>query len=227
MMTPRDFWASRFPDPETIAAHHARHAVLADELVAASGTDAPLPVITAFIMAGDRLSAGVAEEMVRAGVPFDQALIHVGSYAVVDWALRMYEAGFTKHVHLLHILPGLWSGSDPDDTDPRFLWLWEKAWRRNGTRTILSDPGNPLPLPAIGGTSWLTVYRGQDAGAKPGIAWTLDEAVARKFANGAALRVGYRPNPEVMKAVVRPRKVLAYLTGRGESEVIVDPLDLR
>jgi hypothetical protein len=107
----------------------------------------------------------------------------------------------------------LWRGADPDDTDPENLEVWRRLYRLNGSHYIRD--GRPLPA-----GQYVTVYRG-GAPLEPGIAWSTDPKIARKFANGAGLRV--RTHGEVIRGEVHRKHVLAYITGRGEAEVIVDP----
>ena len=108
---------------------------------------------------------------------------------------------------------------DPDDTDGRYLRLWKSAWVANG-RHYIRD-GRSLPRSG----RLLTVYRGQMPEDKFGIAWTTDPKIAQVFANGAGARVPQ--NGTVFMAHVHRDHVYAYLTGRGESEVILDPFMLR
>ena len=56
-------------------------------------------------------------------------------------------------------------------------------------------------------------------------AWTIDRDIAEKFANGAATRQANRGGV-IYQATVDRSRILGYLTGRGESEVIVDPKDV-
>lgn len=182
--------------------------------------------IAAIIMAGDILSAEDATARVAAGEDPWRASIRIGSYARLDWVIAQHEAGRITARSFYRRLPELWRSSDPDDTDPRFLAYWGKAWRRNLRATILD--GDPLPEGAT-----LTLYRGQDPPSRPtpgrlavGIAWTTDRAIAEKFAMGAGLRQAHRRGV-VLTAQVARGDVLAYLTGRGESEAIVDPAALR
>ena len=60
----------------------------------------------------------------------------------------------------------------------------------------------------------ITIYRGQDAAARVGLAWTVDRAVADKFVR--AVRT-----PTIIQAKVRKRNVAAFLSCWGESEVIL------
>jgi len=211
-----------FDDKEAMRARDEPVMKLASELC---DKDASLPYISAFIMAGDILTGERSRKMVAAGVSYQRAVHFVGSYARLDFALWAQEHGFCTREELLDDLPDLWRGSDPDDMDPRFLTLWHEAWVRNRRKPIIDGRAVPGRV--------LTIYRGQDAeddtfGRDPdrlpvGIAWSLDEKVAQKFANGAALRVSHRPNPVVYVAKVERKNIYAYLTGRGESEVVVNP----
>lgn len=195
-----------------IVAREERRSALAIEIMHA---DPSIGFITAIIIAGDRLSAQRAEDLVESGaMKAVDAMSHVGSYARLDFAVRMHEAGRMTKTELLDNLPSLWRDSDPDDTDPRFLKLWKEARKRAGR--IVRDSAQGLPR---GRT--VTIYRGQDRGAQLGIAWTTDREIAAKYAYGMALRQSNRDGVIVTAEV--PRKfVLAYLTKRGESEVIVD-----
>lgn len=211
-------------DPVAMAALVQRQADIAEGL---QRDDPTLPDVTAVIMAGDILSGERADVMLTAGAPFVMALHAVGSYARLDWALRHQEAGAVTRTALLEMLPDLWRGSDPDDTDPRFLALWREAWAAGGRRTILDR--DPLPAERVsgpGGRKYYRVFRGQEDGARIGIAWSLDRAVAERFAKGAGLRAPTK-NPVVYEARIHHRAVLAYLTMRGEAEVVVNPGDLR
>lgn len=182
--------------------------------------DPSLPYITSIIMAGDKLAADRSWEWLKTGYKsFIEAQVFVGSYYRLDFWVRAMEQGFTTLERLLEELPELWRASDPDDTDPRYLRLWKKSWERNGRKYIRD--GRPIPSR----TKMLTIYRGQDKDVAFGIAWTLDPKIARKFANGASLRVKNRGGI-VYRAKVPRTKVMAYLTLRGESEIIIDPKDI-
>lgn len=191
---------------------------LSAKVAAVSEAYPTVPAITALIMAGDALAADRATAMVEDGVPFDEALPFVGSYARIGWMLDMAEADHIPLDRLLDLFPRYWPGSDPDDTDPRLLAVWENLWRLNG-RSPVTD-GEPLPP---GRT--LAIYRGQGAGDPLGMAWTLDPTTAARFAAGASLRVrGAVIDPVIVHSRVHRRQVFAYLTNRGEAEVIIDPI---
>ncbi|OWM01252.1 hypothetical protein B7435_16965 [Mycolicibacterium peregrinum] len=66
----------------------------------------------------------------------------------------------------------------------------------------------------------VTVYRGVNHGAHDhGMSWTADPAVAHRF----ALRFGGHGQPQVLTGRVRKSDVIAYLHGRNEDEILLDP----
>jgi len=176
-----------------------------------------LPILTIVVMAGDLMSRDIADYHVqKKGWSVKRAGFLVGSYARLDWYVDQYENGNLPLRDLLDLLPEEWPGCDPDDTDPKFLKLWKKAWKKNGELYLFDGPALP-PKPI------LTVYRGQFKATDPlGIAWTTDKKIARKFANGASLLVDIQG--VVLTRRIRISDVYAYLTGRGESGIICDPL---
>ena len=172
-----------------------------------------LPPITVIIMANDAAGADMVDAAVRAGeLSYETALWQLGSYSRMEYALQWQEDGFATRDELLDKLPDLWPGSDPDDTDERFLELFREAFERNGG--IVTDGKDLRP----GKT--LTVYRGQRPYDEVGFAWSLDPKVAQKFANGASFRQPVAG--EVIQRKVAREQVLAYFTGRNEKEVILD-----
>ena len=204
------------PTLEEAAAQHEAISVRATALMDA---DPRLPYISAFVIASDLTQADRSLQWLREGKhPWKMAEAFCGSYGRLDLRVRALEEGLISETEAITDLPGQWSGSDPDDTDPRFLALWKSAVRFNGGK-YLRD-GKPLPR-----RRHLVVYRGQDEGAPFGIAWSLDANIARKFANGAATRQHQR-NGVVYHTMVRRIDVLGYMTGRGEAEVVLDPASL-
>lgn len=191
---------------------YARQMAMAVELHEA---DPRLPLVSALVIAGDRLSDMRSRRWVEQGADPVTCVAFVGSYARLDFALWLLERGDIDDGWMLAELPSLWRGSDPDDTDPRFLSLWRRMYSANGGK-YLRD-GKPLPKRS----PWLRVWRGQDTGAPFGIAWSLDRDVAARFARGAATRQTDRGGT-VYDLHVPRSVVLGYLTGRGEQEVIVD-----
>jgi hypothetical protein len=180
-----------------------------------------LPVITAHIIAGDLMSAERATRQVAEGMPAEQAVNLVGSYARWDWALQMVAAGVLSEQWFQDNVCHLWSGSDPDDMKPEYLAVWQRARLRAGG--VIRD-GRPLPT---NGNSLLRVFRGGPPfNLRGGFAWTTDPKVARRFANGAGVRTP-QAGGIVISGLVRHRDVIAYITDRNESEVIVDPRRVR
>lgn len=70
------------------------------------------------------------------------------------------------------------------------------------------------------GAEFIWLYRGQRAEDPIGISWTTKRSVAKKFASGAGFRT--KIDGVVYATQVRRMNCLAYITGRGEHEVIVD-----
>lgn len=165
--------------------------------------------ITAHIMSGDLAAAEIITAQVKARkMTASKAVNYIGSYARFQWAVE-----HLPKPELYRKLPELWSGSDPDDTNPAYLELWREASR------IKKGPvldGKKLPR-----RRELLVYRGQRPQDPIGFSWALDRRIAYKFATGAGLR---RPIDDgtIYEARVRREWVLGYLTGRGEAEVIID-----
>jgi hypothetical protein len=176
-----------------------------------------LHYITASVMANDLLSARYRSEQVAAGEAKAEDVVWlIGSYARWDWAVTMVAAGRLPEAWFDENIADLWRGSDPDDTNPAYLAIWKTAARRNGG--YVRD-GRGLPRSAS-----LTVYRGgpPTPATRRGFAWTTDPKIAAKFASGAGERI-QRKDGVVISGIVNRKDVLAYITGRGESEVIVDP----
>ena len=205
-----------FPTQEAVTAYlqspefltrERRRLELAHELHETKGVN----FITAVIMAGDLLTAEDATERVKNKelTPL-QALNHVGSYAKFDWALKH----LTK-IQLLKRLPYLWMSSDPDDSNPEYLKLWKQAFKANANKTILYKKHLPK-------CKMLTIYRGQIGKDNPGFAWTTNWRTAFQFSKTGGGR-GVISGGVVLKGIVPKNKVLAYITERGEFEVIVDP----
>lgn len=170
--------------------------------------------VTAYVIAGDIVSAEKATELVESGARPEEVVNYIGSYARFDWAVKNLPRAY-----LFKRLPELWSGSDPDDTNPEYLQLWREAYAANCFGALYDDRCKELPHGV------LTLYRGQPEGAPLGISWTRDIGIARKFARSGGLRETIADGV-VLKAKVSAGVCMAYITGRGESEVIVDPDDL-
>jgi hypothetical protein len=201
-----------------MAAENERLAPRIAELMA---KDPQLPVWTAMTIAQDEATVVRARQAIKDGESPSEAVHLVGSYARFGAAVELLP----KRTLYRDIID-LWRGSDPDDSDPTFLEVWKaahaaKVAKRGKYLSSYLRDGKPLPSNA----RTVTVYRGQDPGAPMGIAWTTDFDTAEKFARGAATRQKNREGVVLVAHVMRSA-ILAYITGRGESEVIVDPTDL-
>lgn len=178
--------------------------------------DESLPVMTRIVMAGDLRQAQDALLRLKSGeVDVERALVLTGSYGRMPLLLRALDDGLITMDKALDLLPEWWSCSDPDDTDQRLICLWEQAFARKGG--LVTDEGHSLP-----GKAYLTIWRGQRAGDPLGCAWSLDRGIAARFAAGASFRSPI-PNPQIIEAKVPRGVILAYITGRGEEEVILNP----
>jgi hypothetical protein len=169
-----------------------------------------IPFINAYVRAQDNMSADYATYRVEQGDKPEDAMVYCGSYSRMQWAKEHIPP---KRLH--EMLPGIWSGADPDDGDPAMLTMWQDAYRATGNRT-LTDGAVPW------GTSGklLTIFRGQPTAEDMGISWSLDPKVAEKFRKGAAYRVGSMDGVMLIGQVT-PYTILGYMGGRNESEVVV------
>ncbi len=202
------------PDGDRLIRNAQREAEIAETLPAS------IPFVTRFIMAGDYRQGEDALACVRSGEwEPGRAVVLTGSYARVTVATTLVREGYLTEEFLLSEWPELWRGADPDDTDPANWDVWQRAYARNG-RSMLTDEGSPLP----GKGNRIRVYRGQRPGDPVGCSWTTDERTARQFASGASFRTAVQGR--VLRVVVPKNMVLAYLTGRGEYEVILDPREM-
>lgn len=173
-----------------------------------------IPYVTALIMAGDMVSAERATRLLTEGLKPECALATVGSYARFGWAVENRQS-FDESFWVQNICQ-LWSGSDPDDTNPEFLELFRLARMQNCV--ILKDEPEKT-FPGVG-SEFIWLYRGQRAEDPIGISWTTKRSIAKKFASGAAFRT--KIDGVVYATQVRRMNCLAYITGRSEHEVIVD-----
>jgi hypothetical protein len=188
--------------------------------------------ISQIVAANDYASLRRAKVRLMNGqITRQEALTHVGSYARMNMIIEMLDMtqsmGWEPGWQIGEIYPRLaeiWSGSDPDDTDWRFEDMFYAA------RTVMTgadneplNDGTPCPTNAR-----LMVYRGEANGNPSldlinvgGLSWTLNRDVAARFACGAALRA---PTQGVVyEGQVNREDVLAFIIGRGESEVMAAP----
>lgn len=178
-----------------------------------------LPFATVIVMANDLASKYGADERFAEGMPAIEAGQWVGSYYRLQWYLDHLQN--LPANWLLKKFPNEWMMCDPDDTKPEYLYLWQRVFKMNKRKHIATG----LRL-QYGRDDWFVVYRGQPSSDDPlGISWTTDLTVARKFANGAGLRT--QISGVIIKRQVKMSNVLAFLTGRGESEIITNPVALR
>lgn len=207
---------------DRLVKQHEQVSRRAMELVA---RDPALDYISALVIAGDLMTAESAIEAMKAGdATFDEAYRAAGSYGRFEVIYAALESGHVSFPTVASMLADEWSGSDPDDTDPRALDLWRRA-SVFFDGVLIEQPGAESDLPP-GRT--LLVYRGQDimvGRTTFGIAWSLDRRVAERFANGTATRQGNRWGV-VYAADVRREHILGWMPNRGESEVIIDPQHL-
>jgi hypothetical protein len=180
-----------------------------------------LPVITQIVLGLDYACWDEIDAKFQSRkFSFLQAVWFFGSYARMEWAVKQLNDGKVSLMEFNWLLPNLWAHSDPDDTHPAFLKVWRDAFVWNKGKYLKDDEAIRLPS-----SKMLDIYRGQlnDDGTY-GISWSLSYDVAKKFAKGA----WYRCPVEgiVFKAQVPRSKVMGYMTGRNEAEVIVDPSDL-
>jgi len=133
---------------------------------------------------------------------------YVGSHHRLEYALKVMP-----HSRLLKQLPSLWRDSDPDDAKKIYLQLW-REWSALNQGRLYDKKTLPAELEN------LTVFRGQRKGERFGISWSLKEEIADRFAKQTALALGREA--AVYRVVVPRARVLCYLSGRGEDEVIID-----
>lgn len=162
-----------------------------------------LPTISRICVAGDYASMPFATERYLQTRKHDVAWL-VGSYARIEWAVNNF-----RPFALYKMWPQLWIGSDPDDTNLEYLEIWRKIPYKKRFQAPLPDQKT------------FTIYRGQ-IGDKYGISWTFDKRIAENFALTGGLREA-QEGGKVLKRRVKREKIIAYLTQRGESELIVEP----
>lgn len=173
--------------------------------------------VSAIIMAGDIQSRERADILFAEGKSVEQASIMVGSYSRFDWVVEQYWLGHIGVEELSDWICDLWRGADPDDTNPDFLEVWKQCSDWNGDAALFDE--KPLP-----DDEEFTIYRGQSNKDERnlGISWSLSKEVATRFANGAAVRSfqdGYLATAKVQRS-----HIMAYITGRNEEELIIDPI---
>lgn len=176
-----------------------------------------MTAITALVVSGDIASAYRADFALEDGTMGWERCMHlVGSYARGEWVRRHIDSG---DIDLTAVdIVALWRDSDPDDSSDWWADTWQAVVSANDGM-MLTDSDVPLP---VEDDDTLYIYRGQLAGAPVGLAWSTDRFVAEKFAlsgGGRSTMLGGK----VLEGTCDPRDVLGWLTGRGESEVVVLP----
>lgn len=103
-------------------------------------------------------------------------------------------------------------------------WIWRFLLQKNiPGREFMMEDSERAALEAM--PSHLAIYRGCACSDRKGLSWTTSKKTARWFASRTANLLGVESC--VFEATVEKSKVIAYLTGRNEKEVIVLPSDLQ
>jgi hypothetical protein len=106
--------------------------------------------------------------------------------------------------------------------EDRATWLQALTATRSGRARWLMDEEERATLASLG--SEITIYRGYShPGGHLAPSWSLSRSKAEWF---ATRMVGFRPDADygyLATATVSRNDVLAYIGGRGEREIIVDP----
>jgi hypothetical protein len=137
------------------------------------------------------------------------------------WAFQQIQRRL-KHREYWELLGAIW-------VDSENIWQNLEEWRevltsrRPGRRYMMSEDEREA-LAAM--PEELTIHRGYShpGGTRLGFSWTLSEDRADWFARRLA-RDG--EVPVVLISKVGRADVIAYFTGRGEEEIVVDPRSLR
>lgn len=138
--------------------------------------------------------------------------------AIVDDARGELDAGVFWPVFL-----EAWP--DCDSTwywQPALLELIRCASRQSPARPYMAREDRSF-LDSLPPT--VTIYRGCSAPRVRGISWTTDKTVATGFRNGhRGIAV---PDPVLVETTIKRESALAAFTSRKESEVLIDPDELR
>lgn len=106
-------------------------------------------------------------------------------------------------------------------TDSENIWQNQERWevavmnKRHGDPKVMMTPAERKVFDAL--PAKVTVYRGHNGVNKDGLSYTLDKSRAEWFAKR------FSKNGKVRKRLIPKERILAYLDGRSESEVIVLP----
>ncbi len=156
---------------------------------------------------------------------------------LIDWM----DQGRIPHEDLRKVLPHVWTDTENPRQYPRrdLIRLFEYAGFVHDAPSpdVLDKYGEPerglrpagevlAQLPRL-----ITVYRGTGTGEASGLAWSTDPGVASWFArrfreDNPAHRLTRVPGvgrPLLLKGTVKRDAILGWFTGRGESEIVVNP----
>lgn len=134
---------------------------------------------------------------------------------------RPYRVGaFIEIMHLMtdeqywHNLSSIWIDSENIRQNPR---VWEQLLRsKRPEREAIMDDEEREALAAMPGL--IVVYQGHTKKRHDGWSWTTDKAKAEWFAQRFS---DFESSaPMLTQGVVYKRSVVAYFTGRGESEIV-------
>jgi hypothetical protein len=130
--------------------------------------------------------------------------------AFINAASRMTDTQYW------HNLASIWIDSENIRQNPR---LWEQLLRsKRPERQSIMDDEERDALDAMPGL--IPVYQGHTVRRHDGWSWTTDRAKAEWFAQRFS---DFESSPPALTTgVVYKRLVIAYFTGRGESEIVAD-----
>ena len=160
------------------------------------------------------------EELIdQAETPFHVFMMITKSYML---GFLKYAKPFLSGEDFTKMLADAWVRSESPNADPNLSKTKLVSLFKAADPEILMDAEERERLQSLDNP--VTIYRGvtsYNARNVKALSWTLDENVARWFAS----RFGEQGR--VYQAQIAKDDILAIFTGRNESEVIVDPKQLR
>ena len=160
------------------------------------------------------------EELIdQAETPFHVFMMITKSYML---GFLKYAKPFLSSEDFTKMLADAWVRSESPNADPNLSKSKLVSLFKAADPEILMDAEERAQLQSLDDP--VTIYRGvtsYNARNVKALSWTLDENVARWFAS----RFGEQGR--VYQAQIAKDDILAIFTGRNESEVIVDPKQLR
>ena len=160
------------------------------------------------------------EELIdQAETPFHVFMMITKSYML---GFLKYAKPFLSSEDFTKMLADAWVRSESPNADPNLSKSKLVSLFKAADPEILMDAEERTQLQSLDDP--VTIYRGvtsYNARNVRALSWTLDEDVARWFAS----RFG--EHGRVYQAQIAKDDILAIFTGRNESEVIVDPKQLR